>query len=71
MTYPPKDIELKMLFFFKNDLKGIQTPHNDAVVVSMIIAKYDVKRVLVDNKSSTDILFYDAFLKINLTGQLR
>ena len=36
-----------------------------------MIAKYDIKRVLVDNKNSTNILFYDAFSKINLIGQLR
>lgn len=35
--------------------------------MSMIITNYDVKRVLVDNRSSIDILFYDTFPQINLS----
>ena len=50
-----------IIFFSENDVKEIQTPHNDAVIISMMIAKYDVKKVLVDNKSSVNILFYDIF----------
>ena len=37
----------------------------------MTVTKYDIKSVLVDNESSVDVLFYDIFLKINLTRQLR
>ena len=49
------------IFFSNDDVKRVQTPHNETVVISMTIAKYDVKRILVDNGSSTDILFYDSF----------
>lgn len=38
----------------------------------MIIAKHDVQKILVDNESSIDILFYDAFIRMNLSdNQLR
>ncbi|KAK6117276.1 hypothetical protein DH2020_048987 [Rehmannia glutinosa] len=47
--------------FTDEDLEGILTPHDDPMVVSLTIANYEVKRVLVDNGSSIDILFYDAF----------
>ena len=50
-----------VISFFENDVKKIQTPHNDTAVVSMTIAEYDVKRVLIDNGSSADVLFYDTF----------
>ena len=43
-----------VISFSENDVKMIQTPHNDAVIVSMMIVNYDIKRVLVDNRSSTD-----------------
>lgn len=32
-----------------------------------MITKYDVKRVLVDNICLVDVLFYDAFVRINLS----
>ena len=31
------------IFFSEDDAKGIQTPHNDIIVISMIIVKYDKK----------------------------
>ena len=41
------------------------------VVVSLNIANYDVRRILVDNESLADILFYDAFSKMSiLDGRL-
>lgn len=39
----------KYYYFTNEDVKGIQTPHNDAVVVSMTVAKLDVNRILVNN----------------------
>ena len=57
--------------FTEEDAQEIQFPHNDVVVVSLNIADYDVRRILVDSGSSVDILFYDTFLKISiLVGRL-
>ena len=50
-----------VITFSKEDARKIQTPHDDAVVVSATIANYDVKRILIDNESSTDVLFYLTF----------
>ena len=36
------------------------------VVVSLNIADYDIRRILVDSGSSVDILFYDAFSKMSI-----
>ena len=55
------------IIFFKEDLQEVQTPRNDATIIFMTIANYDVKRYLVDNRSSTDILFYDAFSRMQLS----
>ena len=50
----------------------IHHPHDDAIVITLLIADYTVRRVLVDNGSSADILYYPAFQKINLgRDQLR
>ena len=39
----------------------------DTVVISLAIVNYDVKRILVDNESSMDVLYYDTFLKMSLS----
>ena len=67
---PKKQRSDGVISFFNVNAEGVQTPHDDAIVVSMTIANYDVKRILVDNGSSVDILFYDAFSKMNLPVNL-
>lgn len=45
-------------------------PHDDPMVFSIIISNYAVRRILVDDASFTDILFYDAFFKMVLPKDL-
>lgn len=60
-----------VILFFDDDLIGVQT-HDDVVVMSMTITNYDIKWVLVNNKSFTYILFYDSFSQMQLpTNQLK
>ena len=56
-----------VITFSESDLRGVQTPHDDAVVVSSTITKYDVKRILVDNGSSVNVLFYAVFSRMDLS----
>lgn len=42
-------------------------PHDDALVVTLLIANYTTRRVLVDNGSSTDILFGDSFTRMGIS----
>ena len=44
--------------FTDEDVGRIHHPHNDAIVITLLTADYTTKRVLVDNGSSTDILYY-------------
>lgn len=37
---------------------GVDT-HDDAIIISTMIANFDVKRTPVDNGSSYDVLFYN------------
>ena len=43
------------------DAERIHHPHDDAIVITLLIADYTTRRVLVDNGSSADILYYPAF----------
>ena len=65
-TRPQTDV----ISFSGEDLLEIQNPKDDAVVVSMTIAKHPVKKILVDSGSSTDVLFYDAFVRMGLSPSL-
>ena len=47
--------------FTNEDIERIHHPHDDAIVITLLIADYTTKKVLVDNGSSTDILYYLAF----------
>ena len=54
------------------DAERIHHPHDDAIVITLLIADYTTRRVLVDNGSSTDILYYPAFQQLRLgRDQLR
>ena len=54
------------IIFFAKKLNEPSTPQDDPIVVSLTIAKYDVHHILIDNESSTDILFYDAFVRMKI-----
>ena len=56
----------KAITFIDEDASRIHHPHDDAIVITLLIADYSTRRVLVDNGSSTDILYYPAFQQINL-----
>ncbi|KAK3039603.1 hypothetical protein RJ639_029302 [Escallonia herrerae] len=58
--------------FSDDDSKGIKTPHDDPLVITIKAGNFDVKRVLIDNGSFAEILFHDAFEKMNIpTDRLR
>ena len=52
--------------FSDSDLEGCQHPHDDPLVIRAIVANTTVHRVLVDNGSSTDIIFASAFDKMGI-----
>ncbi|XP_030942090.1 uncharacterized protein LOC115967157 [Quercus lobata] len=63
--------ELTITFTDEN-AEGIHHPHDDALVITLLIADYTTRRVLVDNGSSADILYYPTFQQMRLgRDQLR
>ena len=54
-------IENPIINFSKDDTQRLHHPHDDTLVVSLQIRDYNMHRVLVDNDSSADILYYPVF----------
>ena len=52
--------------FSDSDLEGCQHPHDDSLVVRAVVANKTVHRVLIDNGSSTDIIFALVFDKMGI-----
>ena len=52
--------------FMDEDAERVHHPHDDAIVITLLIADYTTRKVLVDNGSSTDILYYPAFQQMRL-----
>ena len=62
---PPKRANTDVaLTFDDSDLKGVKFPLNDPLVITPIIGNSSIKRFLVDNGASVDILFNDAYEKM-------
>ena len=54
------------LSFLDEDKVGTIQPHDDALVVTLRIGRYDVKRVLVDQGSGAEIMYPDLYNGLNL-----
>ena len=48
------------------DLEGCQHPHDDSLVIRAIVANKKVHKVLIDNRSSIDIIFASTFDKMGI-----
>ena len=47
--------------FLDFDMEGCQHPHDNPLMIKAIVANKTIHRVLVDNRSSSDIIFASAF----------
>lgn len=56
----------EVIFFSHSNAEGVQIVHNHTIIVSLTIANYNVKRILVDKESSVGVLFYEAFCRTYL-----
>ena len=49
--------------FTDEDASRIRYPYDDAIIITLLIADYSTRKVLVDNGSSADILYSLPFSK--------
>ncbi|XP_022850080.1 uncharacterized protein LOC111372124 [Olea europaea var. sylvestris] len=55
--------------FGMDDLEGIAFPHDDALVISAIITNFEIKRILVDNRSAANVLSHEAFVQKGISSE--
>ncbi|XP_022855732.1 uncharacterized protein LOC111376946 [Olea europaea var. sylvestris] len=54
--------------FGSKDLEGMSFPHDDALLISAIIANFEVKRIPVNNGSAANVLSHEAFVQMGIVG---
>ena len=59
-------VDNPVIGFTEEDSQRLHHPHDDALVVSIRVGDYNTYRVLVDNRSSADILYYPAFQQMRI-----
>lgn len=69
--HPPKKAKLDPsdhIFFLDKYYEDVQPGHNDALIFQLDITDQDVMKVLIDNGSSVDILYFHTFKRMFLDG---
>ena len=63
-------VELPLVMGFSDENKiGTIQPHDDALVITLWIGGYDVKRVMVDQGSVAEIMYPDLYKELNLKAE--
>lgn len=52
----------------EEDKKGVLYPHNDVLVVTMLVTNFTTQRILIDNCNSGEILFWDALTNMGVVS---
>ncbi|KAL0458669.1 UNVERIFIED_CONTAM: hypothetical protein Slati_0494100 [Sesamum latifolium] len=58
--------ETPVIQFGRAERSGPRSAHNDALVITALLANYEVERIFIDSRSSADILFGKAFDQMQL-----
>ncbi|GAV56599.1 hypothetical protein CFOL_v3_00141, partial [Cephalotus follicularis] len=56
----------EVISFSEADYEGVCLPHDDPVVVTLLVEFFTMKRILIDNGSSADILYKYAFDQLRI-----
>ena len=63
-------VELSLVMGFSDEDKiGTIQPHDDALVITLQIWGYDMKRVMVDQGSTAEIMYLDVYKGLNLKAE--
>ncbi|GMN66985.1 hypothetical protein TIFTF001_036046 [Ficus carica] len=63
----PDDPIEHSISFHSSEATSLSRPHDDALVLTLNVSKYEVGRILIDNGSSADVLFLSTLRKMELS----
>jgi len=55
-------VDVHLVLSFSEDKIGTMQPHDDALVITLRIGGYDVKRVMVDNGSDAEVMYPNLYM---------
>ena len=58
------------IVFFERDTHIVKQPHDDPLVMMLRLEEFNIHQVLVDNGSSTDIIYLPAFQQMKLSKEM-
>lgn len=62
---PPKKANIEQVISFCNkDLEGVKFSHDDLLVINMLVGNFTIRGVLIDNRSSVNVLYHDVYKKM-------
>ena len=56
----PKNDELDIVFLERDD-RGIRQPYDDPLVIMLKVEEFNIHQVLIDNRSSVDLVYLFSF----------
>ena len=63
-------VELPLVIGFSDENKiGTIQPHDDALMITLRIGGYDVKKVMVDQGNAVEIMYHDLYKGLNLKAE--
>ena len=54
------------MYFLEEDARGVKQPHDDPLVIMVMIKGFYTRRFLVDNGSSTNIIYLSSFQQLKV-----
>uniref|UniRef100_A0A2N9F8W7 Integrase catalytic domain-containing protein n=1 Tax=Fagus sylvatica TaxID=28930 RepID=A0A2N9F8W7_FAGSY len=63
---PLRKESVEEIVFNNQDFEGVQLPYSDALVITLRIGEFDVKRILIDLGSSVEIMYESLFRGLGL-----
>ena len=54
------------ILFSEEDARGVKQPHDDPLVIMLMIKGFNTRRILIDNRSSVDIIYLSTFQQLKV-----